>query len=189
MGLQISLIGKNRIAAQYSGLNVNRQTMLVFFISGVLAGLAGIFYYYRDPVSTFLDKDEALPSNGYDTITIVALSQSSLLTLPVTSFFIALLRVQQEVIKISNIDPVIVEIMIGLIILAVVFFTKIFNDRNFFPSLQSGIRERLHKLLGYKATTNRVGGITIGKKQPIKAAATVGLATKKYSGNKSRSRS
>lgn len=144
-GLQIGLIGKSRIAAQYSGLNINRKTMIVFAISGVLAGIAGIFYYYRNPDDTFLYKSDALPSNGYDTITIVWLSQSSLVALPLTAFFIALLRVQQKVIKISAINPVIVEMMIGLIILSVAFFTKLFND----PTFSQRLKEKADSIVPF----------------------------------------
>ena len=138
-GLQIGLIGKSKAAATYSGLNINRRMVVVFLISGVLAGIAGIFYYYRNPGDTFLYKADALPGNAYDTITIVWLSQSSLIALPITSFFVALLRVQEKVIKISSVNPMVVEMMIGLIILSVAFFAKLFNDPIFYKKIQGWV--------------------------------------------------
>ncbi len=130
-GFQTILIGKNKTVARYSGININQKMMAAFLFSGFLAGLAGLFYYYRDPGNTFLYKSEALPSNGYDTIMIVWLSQGSLTALPFASFFLALLRVQQKVIKLSVVDPFVVDMIIGLIILFVAFLTKIFNDQSF----------------------------------------------------------
>jgi len=42
MGYEIRLIGDNPRAAEYAGLNITRNTVLVMMISGALAGLAGM---------------------------------------------------------------------------------------------------------------------------------------------------
>lgn len=41
-GYKINLIGDNPRAARYAGLNINRNIVLVFMLSGALAGLAGM---------------------------------------------------------------------------------------------------------------------------------------------------
>jgi len=41
-GYEIKLIGDNKHAAQYAGLNIVRNIVLVFMLSGALAGLAGM---------------------------------------------------------------------------------------------------------------------------------------------------
>jgi len=42
LGYEIRLIGDNPKAAQYAGLNVARNTVIVMMMSGALAGLAGM---------------------------------------------------------------------------------------------------------------------------------------------------
>ena len=41
-GYEIRLIGDNPRAAQYAGINIARNTVLVMMLSGALAGLAGM---------------------------------------------------------------------------------------------------------------------------------------------------
>lgn len=41
-GYKITLIGDNRRAARYAGINITANTILVFMVSGALAGLAGM---------------------------------------------------------------------------------------------------------------------------------------------------
>ncbi len=47
VGRQIYALGSNPVAAPLRGINVTRVTLLVFSISGALAGLAGIMYASR----------------------------------------------------------------------------------------------------------------------------------------------
>jgi rhamnose transport system permease protein len=47
VGRQIYALGSNPVAAPLRGINVTRVTLLVFAISGALAGLAGIMYASR----------------------------------------------------------------------------------------------------------------------------------------------
>jgi simple sugar transport system permease protein len=41
-GFEIRVIGENPRAARYAGMNIGRNIMLVLFVSGALAGLAGM---------------------------------------------------------------------------------------------------------------------------------------------------
>ncbi|MCB9992826.1 MAG: ABC transporter permease [Hyphomicrobiaceae bacterium] len=47
VGRQIFALGSNPVAAQLRGINVSKITLLVFALSGALAGLAGIMYASR----------------------------------------------------------------------------------------------------------------------------------------------
>ena len=40
-------IGSNSFAARVAGINVNRHLMIIYMLSGLLAGLAGMFFYIR----------------------------------------------------------------------------------------------------------------------------------------------
>ncbi len=44
-GYELRMIGNSKTAAKYAGINVKRNILLSFFISGALAGLGGLFYY------------------------------------------------------------------------------------------------------------------------------------------------
>ncbi len=40
-------IGSNSFAARVAGINVNRHLVIIYMLSGILAGLAGMFFYIR----------------------------------------------------------------------------------------------------------------------------------------------
>ena len=40
-------IGSNTFAARVAGINVNRHLVIIYMLSGILAGLAGMFFYIR----------------------------------------------------------------------------------------------------------------------------------------------
>ncbi len=40
-------IGSNSFAARVAGINVNRHLLIIYMLSGILAGLAGMFFYIR----------------------------------------------------------------------------------------------------------------------------------------------
>ncbi len=40
-------IGSNAFAARVAGINVNRHLVIIYMLSGILAGLAGMFFYIR----------------------------------------------------------------------------------------------------------------------------------------------
>lgn len=70
-GFKMKILAINDKAVRYAGINRSRQLLLLIAFSGFLAGLAGIFYYYRNFDNNYLFKEEALPTNGFDTISIV----------------------------------------------------------------------------------------------------------------------
>ncbi|WHP38989.1 MAG: hypothetical protein QJQ54_03185 [Mollicutes bacterium] len=70
-GFQLKVMNNHFSATRYAGINTNHQTIKVFFFAGVLSGLAGLFYYYRHPENSQLFLNDALPSNGFDTLAIV----------------------------------------------------------------------------------------------------------------------
>jgi len=70
LGLELTAVGKNMKAAEYSGINTGRMIILAMIISGALAGLAGAtFYlgYYRSI------NPGVLTSVGFDSIAVALL--------------------------------------------------------------------------------------------------------------------
>ncbi|RBP61345.1 allose ABC transporter membrane protein [Alkalibaculum bacchi] len=66
LGRNIYAMGGNKEAAWYSGINVNMHTLIVFIISGVCAGIAGVVLTAR------LGSAEPLAATGYETFAIAS---------------------------------------------------------------------------------------------------------------------
>lgn len=137
IGLQITVMGKSNKAARYGGINWKKQTMIVFLLAGILSGLSGFLYHYRDLENGYLWKPETMPTHSFDIITIGLLAGGTWINLPISAFLITILRVQQKMIRISMLDSTIVDIMIGLIILMVALATRILTDSFFKKQLQT----------------------------------------------------
>ncbi|WP_438444924.1 ABC transporter permease [Gorillibacterium sp. sgz5001074] len=61
MGYELRAVGHNPHAAQYAGINVNRNVVKAMFIGGVFAGLAGVF----EALGVFGYQTVAAASSGY----------------------------------------------------------------------------------------------------------------------------
>lgn len=66
LGRNIYALGGNRESAWYSGINVNLHTLLVFIISGICAGIAGIVLLGR------VGSAEPAAATGFETYAIAA---------------------------------------------------------------------------------------------------------------------
>ncbi len=66
MGRNIYAFGGNKEAAWYSGINIKLHTMIVFIISGICAGLAGLIIAAKTGAA------EPLAGSGYETFAIAA---------------------------------------------------------------------------------------------------------------------
>ncbi|MDP9482789.1 MAG: ABC transporter permease [Chloroflexota bacterium] len=71
-GYEISLVGDSPLAARYAGINIGRTIILVFLVSGALAGLAGM-----SEVSGVVHRlqDRISPGYGYTAIIIAYLAK------------------------------------------------------------------------------------------------------------------
>ncbi len=66
LGRNIYAMGGNKKAAWYSGINVKLHTLIVFMISGICAGIAGVVLTAR------LGSAEPLAATGYETFAIAS---------------------------------------------------------------------------------------------------------------------
>lgn len=73
-GFQMKATGFNKDAAQYSGMNVNRNIVLSMIIAGALSGLAGATYYvgYASNMQIGI-----LPTAGFDGIAVALLGANN----------------------------------------------------------------------------------------------------------------
>jgi len=95
-GYEIRLIGDNPRAAQYAGINIARNTVMVMVLSGALAGLGGM-----SEVSGFVHRLQTSPINagyGFTGIIVAWLSKlNPLVVIPVSILFGALLLAGREI--------------------------------------------------------------------------------------------
>ncbi len=83
MGYELKAVGYNRFAAEYAGINVNRNIVLSMMIAGALAGLGGATMYIGNASNIQIG---ILPSQGFDGIAVALLGANS----PLGSMFAAL---------------------------------------------------------------------------------------------------
>jgi simple sugar transport system permease protein len=94
-GYEIRLTGDNPRAAQYAGIHIDRNTVLVMMLSGALAGLAGM-----SEISGVVHRLQAAisPGYGFSGIIIAWLAKlNPIVVVPVSVLFGALLLAGREI--------------------------------------------------------------------------------------------
>lgn len=89
IGYQLKAVGFNRHAAEYAGINVNRNIVFSMTLAGVLAGLAGATYYVGYTTSMQIG---VLPSIGIDGIAVALLASNSPLGVVGSAIFFGVLQ-------------------------------------------------------------------------------------------------
>ncbi|WP_078547010.1 ABC transporter permease [Litchfieldia alkalitelluris] len=82
LGYELKAVGFNRYAAEYAGMQVNRNIILSMLISGGLAGLGGVALYTGNANTIQIG---ILPTQGFDGIAVALLGANS----PIGVFFAA----------------------------------------------------------------------------------------------------
>jgi simple sugar transport system permease protein len=114
-GFEISAVGKNRVAARYAGIDVGGNILFTMFLSGALAGLAGVTYYlgYYDSI-----QPDTLSSLGFDSIATAALGNLHPLGVIASGILITSLNCGSAYMSnIAGVRPEIAPIMTGVILL------------------------------------------------------------------------
>ncbi|MDO5017869.1 MAG: ABC transporter permease [Lagierella massiliensis] len=87
-GFEIKSVGAGSLASKYIGINVSRKTVQTMFISGGLAGVAGVTYFLGYYGSI---RPNVLPAVGFDAIAVCLLGNSSPIGIVFASFIINLI--------------------------------------------------------------------------------------------------
>lgn len=127
VGRNIYALGGNKQSAWYSGININLHTLIVFIISGVCAGIAGVVLTAR------LGSAEPLAASGYETFAIASAIIGG------TSFFGGkgkifgvvmgglIIGVINNGLNILNVATYYQQIVMGAIIIGAVTLDKVFS--------------------------------------------------------------
>jgi len=125
IGYKIRISGDNPHAALYAGVNIKKLTILVFFISGAIAGLAGfcevtgIHYRLQQNISI---------GYGYTGIIVAWLAKNNPLGVILSAFFMSIVFVSTEVLQIEYGLPISMVYLYQGIILFTVLGSDIFTE-------------------------------------------------------------
>ena len=125
LGFQIRLTGDNPDAARYSGVNIRTLTLLVFAVSGAIAGVAGfsevtgIHYRLQQNISI---------GYGYTGIIVAWIARNHPLGVVLSAFFMSIIFVSAEVLQIEYGLPISMVYLYQGIILFTVLGSDIFTE-------------------------------------------------------------
>ncbi|WP_195576087.1 ABC transporter permease [Paenibacillus sp. 1001270B_150601_E10] len=114
LGYELKAVGYNRHAAEYAGIAVKRSIVTSMFISGGLAGLAGVVQYAGNASSMQIG---VLPTQGFDGIAVALLGINAPVGVFLSAIFFGLLYSGRGFMNaMTEIPPEIADTIIAIII-------------------------------------------------------------------------
>lgn len=98
-GFRLRLNGLSDSAAKYSGINTKSNIIYAMMISGAFAGLAGFIFY--SSVEKVVPRLDALPTIGFEALTVALLAFSSPLGSILSGFFYGLIYQGQNFLQVG----------------------------------------------------------------------------------------
>ncbi len=116
-GYRLRALGENPLAARYSGMRIDRLTILAMTVSGGIAGLAGAVELSG---VTFRLFENFSPGYGYTAIAVALMGKLNPMTIIATSFLFGALEAGAGAMqRQANVSGVVVEFMQGLVVLSI----------------------------------------------------------------------
>lgn len=117
LGYELKTVGENENFAKYSGMKIVKITLIAQLIGGFLAGVGGsveiLGMYNRF-------QWETLTNHGFDGVLVATLARKNPILIPITSFFLAYMRIGADLASRSSDIPVeFVSIVQGIVLLLV----------------------------------------------------------------------
>jgi ABC-type uncharacterized transport system permease subunit len=113
-GYQLKATGFNRYAAEYSGMDVNKNVIYSMAISGALAGVAGLTFFTGYGLNFEIG---VLPSQGFDGIAVALLGANTAIGVALSALFFGILQIGKGFMQATTGVPnEIGDIIIGLIL-------------------------------------------------------------------------
>ena len=117
LGYEITAIGKNKVFAEASGMNLKKKVIVIMLTSGALAGLAGAGWMMSEKYAYTLSFS-GIPGLGWDGMLISLLGNHSPIGILISAIFYAILKTGSTSIAIFTTIPAeIVAVIQALIIL------------------------------------------------------------------------
>lgn len=142
-GYELKACGCNKNAAKYAGINEKRSIILSMIIAGALAGFGAGLYYLSGAAQWIPGDSTALPSEGFDGISVALLASSDPIGAIFSALFISHITTGGGFINASMFPPEIADIISGIIIYLCAFsllfrnlITTLLTGRHKKPSAQ-----------------------------------------------------
>ena len=114
LGYQLKAVGFNKDAAEYAGINVNKNVVLTMMIAGSLSGLAGVSQYIGNATCMQIG---VMPSQGFDGIAVALLGNSNPVGILISALFFGLLYAGKGFMTtMASIPPEIADTIMAIII-------------------------------------------------------------------------
>lgn len=115
-GYELKACGSNRNAAKYAGINERRNIILSMLIAGALAGFGAGLFYLSGAAQWIPGDSTALPSEGFDGISVALLASSNPIGTIFSALFISHITTGGGLMNASLFPPEIADIISGIII-------------------------------------------------------------------------
>ena len=114
LGYEMKAVGFNRFAAEYGGVNVEKNTILAMAIAGALSGLAGLTFYCGYLSNMRIG---VMPTQGFDGIAVALLANLSPVGVIFSAIFFSILQTGKGFMNaMIPIPPEIADTIIAIII-------------------------------------------------------------------------
>jgi simple sugar transport system permease protein len=118
LGFRLQAVGLDREAARLSGMDINRLTLAVMFISGGICAVGGTTIIVGD---FFRLERNVTGGYGFIAILVVMMARENIVALPFVAFLISGLIVGAASLTLAEVPATFSEVLIGLMVLCVVF--------------------------------------------------------------------
>lgn len=115
-GYELKACGCNKNAAKYAGIDEKRSIILSMIIAGALAGFGAGLYYLSNAAQWIPGDSTALPSEGFDGISVALLASSDPIAAIFSAIFISHISTGGGFMNASLFPPEIADIISGIII-------------------------------------------------------------------------
>ena len=115
LGYELKIIGKNRNAGIYAGINDKKSILLAMAFAGALAGMGGTLMFmsnYGDHIQVV----ETVMQQGFDGISVALLGMSSPIGVIIAGLFIAHITVGGSYLQLYSYTPDVVSMIVAIIV-------------------------------------------------------------------------
>ena len=127
-GYEVRVSGQNQQAALYSGINTNRNVLLIMLLAGGLAGLAGSGEVLGIQGRLFA---KVSPGYGFDGIAVALIGANTPIGILLGAFLFGILRAGGNMMQMTTGVPVAIISIIQAIVIIMVVACNIFNELPF----------------------------------------------------------
>lgn len=121
-GFKLKATGLSRDAAKGAGYSFRKLTVWSLTLGGLMAGIAGVLYYFPSQPMGYLQATSTVSNEGFDGISIALIANNNALGTIFTGIMIAWLREASVPLQTIGYDKFLVDVIMGVIIYSTATF-------------------------------------------------------------------